>query len=364
MSHPIRIAVLWQHVTGYVQAALDGLLAADARVTLLVVQAIEQRNDPFQVASHARQQVIQITQEIDWLEQVVAFQPVLAVISASGGSAYREAARRLHVQSCIIVWADDRVHIDRLRDTYQALLGRVFKRWRHFDAAFVPGVQAAAYAASVGFDEQRIFHGLYSCDVGLFRPIGQQRHQQAAEWPRRFFYLGQFIERKGIDSLLAAYRRYRQTCESEPWELWCAGRGELESLLQDESGVRVLGFLNSAECATVMSQVGAFVLPSRWDHWGVVLHEAASAGLPIIASDRCFGTRDLVRHNQNGIIFTAGDAEQLTDALHHFSDAHTASEAGRHSLRMAAQFSPSHFANTLLHDIPRLLKGNSLCVSS
>jgi len=214
-----------------------------------------------------------------------------------------------------------------------------------------------AYARRIGFPSDRIAQGLYTCDTGLFRPVGQTRHQvdSSADWPKVFLFLGQFIERKGLDLLIEAYRRYRQTTP-DPWELWCAGSGPLETLLGRVPGVRRLPFQPPAACAKLMGKAGALILPSRWDHWGVVIHEAACAGLPIIASRGCGAIYDLVEEEVNGYMFRVGDIAALTNRMSLVSDQGRGRQMGACSMQLSLRFDPARFARTVRELIPAMVQ--------
>ncbi len=355
-----RVAVLWAHVTGYLQAALRALLA-DETVRLLVVQSAEEPNARFDVFSHERCDFINITEQsleaTNWLAKLQAFAPEIALITGNPYPHYLQAARRLHAQGAITVWANDRILRVPLRDAYQIVLGRIGRRWRFYDAAFVPGYAATQYARAIGFPEARIFQGLYTCDTALYHPVGLARHSDASTppWPRVFLFLGQWIERKGVDILIEAYQRYRRATDA-PWELWCAGAGPLAHLLTAQEGVKLLGFLSPQACAEVMGQVGALVLPSRWDHWGVVIHEATCAGLPVITTNRCYAAVELVQTGYNGYVVDVGNVSSLTHALLWCSRPAQAQTMGKNSLRLSYRFTPELFAWQVLENIPALVR--------
>lgn len=366
MNHkPIRrVAILWEHLTDYVKAALAALPAMNPQVELLAVQRIHQTNVPKNQAASTPYPVIDLSPGYaaspEWPNTLRQFQPDLAIITGANFRPYREAVQQLHTRGTITVWASDRILRSRSRDIYQALMGRYGRRWRHYDVALVPGMAAAQYAQMIGFRPEQIFQGLYTCDTALYRAVGRQRHQEVTDpWPKAFLFIGQFIERKGIDTLLTAYRLYRQHTP-DPWQLWLVGAGPLHSQLTAEPGVQLHGYLPPAETAVLMAAAGCFVLPSRWDHWGVVIHEAACAGLPIIASAACGAAYDLIQPEVNGFIFPPEDADTLANLLTKVSHERDGRLLGQHSFFLSHRFDPQLFAQTVLHAIPEYLQHTRL----
>ncbi len=104
-----------------------------------------------------------------------------------------------------------------------------------------------------------------------------------------------------------------------------------------------------------MGRAGALVLPSRIDHWGVVIHEATCAGLPVIASRNCFATVDLVQDGINGFIFPSGRVPRLAHLLAECASHGRARAMGRESLRLSYRADPDLFAATVLDFIPAAL---------
>ena len=163
-----------------------------------------------------------------------------------------------------------------------------FVLWRYlrrFDAAFVPGVIAAKYARWLGFDNGNIFKGLFSTDITRFAV-----HNGGGG----FLFLGREVPEKGIDVLRKAYDLYKGN--GGKWNL---------SIVSNASPSEVAKYYSEADC---------FVLSSRWEPWGVVLAEAAAAGLPIICTDKCGARFETVR--DNGVVVKSGDVRSLAAAMH------------------------------------------------
>lgn len=358
MTGARRVAVLWEHLAGYVQASLRAVAAVEG-TELLVVQRSREPHASFARLLGESCEVIDLTEvnghgPVDLVARLRAFAPDVTLVTANSDPRYDAVARANHADGRITVWGSDVPPRSWWRDSYGMARGRL-GALRAYDAAFVPGRAGHDYARRIGFAEARIFEGLYACDSTLFRPVGEARHAQGAAraWPRVFLFAGQFIPRKGVDTLLDAYRRYRRE-NAAPWELWCVGAGPLRSTLAGETGVRALDFVPPPELAQLMAQAGAFVLPSRIDHWGVVIHEAACAGLPIVASQTTYAALDLVREGWNGHTFPAGDAARLAQLLAACAGEDTARTMGARSLEMSSRFDPAVFADVLTWRIPRM----------
>jgi glycosyltransferase involved in cell wall biosynthesis len=127
-------------------------------------------------------------------------------------------------------------------------------------------------------------------------------------------FVGQYIPRKGIPELLDAFVR-----SGSHWGLDFCGGGPLAPLIRRYAKrfpqIRDLGFVQPLDLPTIFASAEAFVLPSREDHWGVAVLEAAAAGLPIICSNACGAAADLVQHGHSGFVVPARNERRLADAV-------------------------------------------------
>ena len=86
-------------------------------------------------------------------------------------------------------------------------------------------------------------------------------------------------------------------------------KGEIEKV----EDVTIKKFLTQPELVEEVKTSGCFVLPSHYEPWGVVLHEFAAAGLPIICSDICGASSSFVISGKNGYKFKSNCKKSLTD---------------------------------------------------
>lgn len=156
----------------------------------------------------------------------------------------------------------------------------------------------------------------YHCDLAPFQ--GAAAHRSPSTSRRTILYCGQLIERKGLTTLLAAFRGVLEHCPD--WQLRLVGTGPLGETLAgmltdaERSRISFDGFQPVEALPAIFAQADLFVLPSLHDGWGVVLSQALGAGLPLVCSD-AVGAKDLIEPGVNGEIFPVGDAAALTTIL-------------------------------------------------
>jgi len=354
-----RILILWNHLPSYLAACVKILLDEWKASVFVVVRTGDRQANERQLLSFSNFQFFDLSSSsadpIVGLNGLMReYRPDLVLAGSPKWGPFAALARSTPAMT---VAAADHYWKGTWRDYANMLCGRLGIAYRGYDAIWMPGILGRHYARRLGFDDSRIFEGVLSCDTSIFREVGRQRFASGnqAVWPRVFLYVGRYITLKNLDRLLRAYGIYRAGA-SEPWELWCAGEGPMKTELEAADGVRDCGYQNPERCARLMAQAGAFVLPSRYDHWGVVIHEAACAGLPILASQSCGAATHLVRDGYNGYTFPAEDVETLAVLMQRISDSKIAQAMGHNSLRMSYQFDPKLWAKTLMEDIPSCVR--------
>ena len=106
----------------------------------------------------------------------------------------------------------------------------------------------------------------------------------------------------------------------------------------------VLGQLDQDAVAAEYAAADIFVLPSISEPWGMVLNEAAAAGLPLIATDACGAAWELIEDGANGFRVPAADAQALRDAIAELEDPERRATFGARSREIAARFTPEAWA--------------------
>lgn len=183
---------------------------------------------------------------------------------------------------------------------------------RRIHTVVTAGERSAEYARRLGFTPSTIVGGYYGYDDGQVSAVASRRDSTA--WPRQFLFVGRYVPPKDLATLVKAYQRYRALVRN-PWGLTCCGVGPDQPLLAGIEGIVDRGFQQPAAVPEVFATHGAFVMPSRFEPWGVVIAEAAASGLPVVCTSACGASVDLVRDYYSGVIVPPEDPERLARAL-------------------------------------------------
>ena len=132
--------------------------------------------------------------------------------------------------------------------------------------------------------------------------------------PFVFLWAGRLEYVKGVDLLLEAVKILSDRSDRS-FTVRLAGRGSLRKELEQQaealgvSGkVSFLGRLSREEMLKEMQRANCFVLPSRYEAFGVVLIEAMATGLPVIAA-RSGGPDSIVTRENGYLIERENEAE-------------------------------------------------------
>jgi glycosyltransferase involved in cell wall biosynthesis len=239
--------------------------------------------------------------------------------------------------------------------------------------------------------------------------------------PERYFLsLGRMVAKKNLATLVAAYGRYcdnwRVTSDGKGRQslasLVLVGSGELEDELEAQAralGLEVIdrrsadiseschlspvtchleqhgtvlfyGFRQIEENPVFYALAEAFILPSLYEEWGLVVNEAMAAGLPVIVSRTAGCAEDLLpasgqvtkgrderprssvpetpddladrpylEARSNGFVFDPTSVEALAEALKHLAASEDARKAmGQSSREIIGRWGCDNFARQAL----------------
>ena len=136
---------------------------------------------------------------------------------------------------------------------------------------------------------------------------------------KRVIAVGRYVYQKGFDLLLQAWAKMEN--QHSDWELVVYGMGDrdpyeqiIDDLRIDRSRCHLYGSTPDIKKEYLNSSL--FVFSSRFEGFGMVLIEAMACGLPVVSFDCPCGPKDIVRHDEDGMLVPSGDTDSLADAMH------------------------------------------------
>jgi len=146
-----------------------------------------------------------------------------------------------------------------------------------------------------------------------------------------YLYIGRLTEEKGIPVILSAFA-------AAGLPLTIVGTGPLEDLVKDYGSryphINFVGAQPKERVFELLAGASALIFPSVWyETFGMVVIEAFSAGIPVIASD-LGNIKNMVTAGLNGLRFEAGNAKSLQERLAYFEQLN---EEERNAFRLQAR---------------------------
>jgi len=164
-------------------------------------------------------------------------------------------------------------------------------------------------------------------DAGAFARDEGSRRRLRGQWALGgdqvlAAFVGRLDYEKGLDVLLSAMSHL--AARGRPVEAVIAGDGPQRRMVENfvahgEGGrhCRYLGFVRDVRA--VLSAADVFVMPSRWEGFGLAAAEAMAASLPVIASD-IPALRDLLAEGTAGLLVERDDSLSLAEAIDRLAD--------------------------------------------
>jgi len=307
-----RILFLYTELAGYFLSCIQELSQRDVEVHIVRwpvnAEAPFNFSFPDNVTIYERSD---FTDEL-LLAKIEGIQPDKIYCSGWVDKGYVAVCKRFFSKIPTILSMDNQWH-GNLRQQVARLAAPLTLK-RTYSHAWVPGEPQKQYAIKLGFKEDTIQTGFYSADVANFTRIGVKRVEATAKLPKRFVFIGRYIPQKGIDKLFHAFLELLDEGYLD-WELWCMGAGELFEQRPIHEKIKHLGFVQPQEMRQYLTETGVFILPSDFEPWGVVVHEMAAAGFPMIVSSAVGSVTRFLEDEVNGFIFPKGNKDALKQAM-------------------------------------------------
>lgn len=291
----MKLTILWSNLADYT-AAFFRSLALDQGVTIQLVFMPANESAPYEGfdLGFCFESLEYSSMRFDEIaKRIRLFAPEIVLMVSWNYTSYMRLCGELRKGGVYVVSATD----NQLRHTLKQIGGMLISRWYLkpcIDNFLVPGDRQARFMKMLGYPEP--LEGHYAANIERFREM-----PPILDRPKAFLFLGRLVGVKGINALIKGFEYYcSQTVD--PWRMVIGGVGPLKDLIDTNPMIDYIGFVQPFGLADFMKMGRCFILPSLFEPWGVVIHEAAAAGLPIICSNECGACAQFVRDGLNGYI--------------------------------------------------------------
>lgn len=336
----LTLAVAWSGLPPYGLNAIRALVARFGVEPIVLGTTPDMSYDAIgKVAGVPIHWIDPVNTSINWIYFSTKIPDVL-LVSGWATPAFNELGRQVRENGgSVIVMVDNRWRGDLRQRVAPVVFNTKYRNW--FQAAIVPGKSARRFVRYLGLPDSAIHEGLYGGNPNIFVP-----GPPLADRPRRFLFVGRFEERKGIRELAEAWRAIQP--QLPDWELHAVGEGGLRPLLEGVRNVVLHPFKQLTDLAECYGQSRFLVLPSREDHWGVVVHEATRCGCGLLLSENV-GARDDLANRVNSFLFPPGRPSDIANAMLRAAQLGESQLRGvyHESLALAYRFGPSAFADAV-----------------
>lgn len=327
----MKLTFCYRHIAPYHHAQLSAVSQSGHDVTVLSYDNFSGAAFAQTAAPSRSFRVVQI-QELEgvWneLHQALEESTPDVIFFPGWGHAYCLAALSWgtrHKVPCVVI-SDSQEH-DYPRHWWQEQLKqRIISL---FSAGFVAGKRSYGYLNKLGMPPDQIVTGCDIVDNEHFSRGAQAARESDSslrkqlELPDRFFLaVNRLIPEKNVDSILTAYAAYRAKGVPCDCKLVIIGDGPLRFELFERARSLKIEFsvyFVSPQTYDVMPRyyalASALILASTTDQWGLVVNEAMACGIPVVVSDRCGCSEDLVHDGKNGFTFSPDDINRLTEIM-------------------------------------------------
>lgn len=299
-----RLLILYSEVMPYTLAVIEALIE-DFGYKVLVVYWDKKRLTPFDFTqTSADIQAIprsQFTRRKD-CQRLIDFEPTVVWTSGRMDSLYLEMNLIFKKKGVDRVMGSDDQWSGQTKDLVKATLSYVLYR-RYFNYCWVPGDRQYVFADKIGFDKSNILKYFYSCSKRFFTKSSPIKE-------KRILYVGRFAPAKNVPLLIQAFKG--QVKNFPEWKLRLIGVADIPFELINHSNIEVFSFESQEKLMEHAEKSAIFCLPSLHEPWGVVVHEFAAQGMPLLLSNRVGAIDRFLIEGFNGLSFDPENLQELT----------------------------------------------------
>jgi len=148
----------------------------------------------------------------------------------------------------------------------------------------------------------------------VYVPLKSYKHSKNKSDGEYYLYFGRLVLDKGIELIIRSFNRNKK-------KLLIVGRGNNsdEKYLKNlaKGNISFYGFAKEEKMFEIFSKAKALVFAAKGEDFGMVMVEAMSAGVPVIAY-KAGGASEIVENGKSGVLFNEYSLEGVNEAIEEF----------------------------------------------
>lgn len=165
--------------------------------------------------------------------------------------------------------------------------------------------------------DHQVFSNWHISSTAIPNPVVYKNYQRTQRH-RQALAVGRLDHQKGFDLLLDVWQGFVST--NPEWKLVIAGDGELRQALEQQA--KTLGISNSVNFVGKVSNINDYyrdsdmaLMTSRYEGLPLVLLEAKSWSLPVVAYDCPTGPQEIINDQQDGFLVAMNDKQTFIEKM-------------------------------------------------
>jgi glycosyltransferase involved in cell wall biosynthesis len=341
MAKRPKIVFLYSELAGYFLACASEL---SKKADILIVRWEVNDEAPFNFEfSDAIEVVTKSDHDLEILKQkVLNFKPDAIVCSGWMDKDYLKIIKTFKKQIPTVLTLDNH-WTGSIKQKFAAILSP-FILTNKFTHAWVPGTPQKLFAKKLGF--KNILTGFYCADVTIFNTIYQT---QNPIFKNQFLYVGRYVKHKGIFEMWQAFIELQNESPND-WEMICIGTGEAWDTKLEHPKIKHIGFVQPSDLKLYLKDKKIYILPSKFEPWGVTVQEFALAGCPLILSKNVGAYERFLINSENGVLINEVTVDQLKKAMKHIMNLSKVKklEMSEKSHQLGMSYTPEMWTNKIL----------------
>jgi len=249
----------------------------------------------------------------EMVDFILNFKPQVLLISGRMDKDYLGIAKNF-TNKIKRVTLQDTMYQKTFKQFIQSLFSKYLYR-QYFDKFWGVGMSQTSFAKRIGFSSSDISEGFYVADKTFFDNNIVFDYQSVQDL--NFLFIGRLAREKNIINLAKAIESINSINRTSHL-LTIIGEGHELSKLEKFTCINYKGLKSQNEIVDIAKKCHVFCLPSTYEPWGVVIHEMAALGLPILSSNKCGASDNLVFDGFNGFKFNPFKVKSIENALNNF----------------------------------------------